>query len=170
VEFSVGDRVVYPSQGVSIVESISEEKLAGTRMKCYNLRLLTSESLVVVPVRNSTRVGLRSLSERSEVDRAMDRLRSSSTERQGDWKDRFRTNLDRIKTGDLDEIVDVLLCLSEVASRKTLSFRERKMFDHARQLLVLEVAEVEGRSAEQVEGEVDAALARHTEELATCSE
>jgi CarD family transcriptional regulator len=170
VQFSIGDRVVYPSQGVSIVESISEEKLGGAPLKCYNLRLLTSESLVVVPVQNSGRVGLRPLSERSEVDRVMARLRSTSAERQGDWKDRYRANLDRIKTGDLDEIVDVLLCLSEVASRKTLSFRERKMFDHARQLLVLEVAEVEGRVAEQVEGEVDAALTRHTEELATGTE
>ena len=167
MEFRVGDRVVYPSQGVSIVESISEEKLGGSRMKCYNLRLLTSESLVVVPVRNSARVGLRPLSERSEVERIMARLQSSSAERHGDWKDRYRTNLDRIKTGDLDEIVDVLLCLSEVASRKTLSFRERKMFDHARQLLVLEVAEVEGRTPEQIDGEVDAALTRHGEELAT---
>jgi CarD family transcriptional regulator len=88
----------------------------------------------------------------------MDRLQAGGGQREGDWKDRYRANLDRLKTGSLDEIVDVLLCLSEVASRKTLSFRERKMFDHARQLLVLEVSEVEGRAAEQVEREVGDSL------------
>ena len=75
-------------------------------------------------------------------------------EGENDWKDRYRANLDRIKTGDLEEIADVLLCLADVASRKTLSFRERKMFDHARQLLVVEVAEVSDRSQDEVETEI----------------
>jgi CarD family transcriptional regulator len=88
----------------------------------------------------------------------MRRLRRAEPEDPNNWKDRYRANLDRIKTGDLDEIVDVLLCLAEVAGRKTLSFRERKMYDHARQLLAFEVAEVEGRSVEEVEREVDEAL------------
>jgi CarD family transcriptional regulator len=158
VEFEVGDKVVYPSQGVSVVESISEEVLAGSAMQCYNLRLLTTDSKVVVPVSNTLRVGLRPLSEAPVVARIMRRLHDRNTDGDNNWKDRYRTNLDRIKTGELDEIVDVLLCLSEVASRKTLSFRERKMFDHARQLLVFEVAEVEGRPVEEVDREVSEAL------------
>jgi CarD family transcriptional regulator len=88
----------------------------------------------------------------------MRRLKSAEGDHAEDWKDRYRANLERIKTGELDEIVDVLLCLAEVASRKTLSFRERKMYDHARQLLVFEVAEVEGRPPEKVEQQVEDAL------------
>jgi CarD family transcriptional regulator len=158
VQFKVGDKVVYPSQGVSIVESISKEVLAGTEMKCYHLRLIGSESKVMVPVDNSERVGLRPLSEKTLVRKAMRRLKASEGEKTDDWKDRYRANLDRIKTGDLDEIVDVLLCLAEVAGRKTLSFRERKMYDHARQLLVNEVAEVEGKDAGKVEVQIEDAL------------
>jgi CarD family transcriptional regulator len=161
VEYHIGDKVVYPSQGVSIVESISEEELAGSKMQCYNLRLLSTDSKVVVPVTNTTRVGLRPLSEVPEVLRIMKRLRGEGDGGASDWKDRYRANLDRLKTGLLDEIVDVLLCLAKVATRKSLSFRERKMFDHARQLLVFEVAEVEGRSVEEVDKEVDEALSRH---------
>jgi CarD family transcriptional regulator len=161
VEYHVGDKVVYPSQGVSIVESISEEELAGAKMQCYNLRLLSTDSKVVVPVTNTIRVGLRPLSEALEVSRIMKRLRGEGDGGASDWKDRYRANLDRLKTGLLDEIVDVLLCLAKVATRKSLSFRERKMFDHARQLLVFEVAEVEGRSVEEVDKEVDEALSRH---------
>jgi CarD family transcriptional regulator len=160
VDYRVGDKVVYPSQGVSVIEGIADEVFGEARVTCYRLRLLTTDSLVVVPVGNSARVGLRPLSQPPVIDRIMRRLQAGSAEREGDWKDRYRANLDRLKTGALDEIVDVLLCLSEVASRKTLSFRERKMFDHARQLLVLEVSEVEGRPVDEVEREVAEALAQ----------
>jgi len=158
VRFKVGDKVVYPSQGVSVVEEISKEVLAGTEMKCYHLRLVGSDSKVMVPVDNSERVGLRHLSEKKEVKKVMRRLKAAEGENAEDWKDRYRANLDRIKTGDLDEIVDVLLCLAEVAGRKTLSFRERTMYDHARQLLVNEVAEVERRDVVKVEQQVEDAL------------
>jgi len=158
VRFKVGDKVVYPSQGVSVVEEISKEVLAGTEMNCYHLRLVGSDSKVMVPVDNSERVGLRPLSEKKQVKKVMKRLKAAEGENAEDWKDRYRANLDRIKTGDLDEIVDVLLCLAEVASRKTLSFRERKMYDHARQLLVNEVAEVDKRDAAKVEQQVEDAL------------
>jgi len=163
VRFEVGDKVVYPSQGVSVVESIATEELAGTEMECYVLRLLNTESKVVVPVGNSERVGLRHLAAQPDVSRIMKRLRANDTDEAEDWKDRYRANLDRIKTGELEEIVDVLLCLAEVASRKPLSFRERKMFDHARQLLVYEVAEVEGRPVADVDSEVESVLKRHME-------
>ena len=158
MRFKVGDKVVYPSQGVSVVEQISKEVLAGTEMKCYHLRLVGSDSKVMVPVDNSERVGLRPLSEKKQVKKVMRRLKAAEGENAEDWKDRYRANLDRIKTGDLDESVDVLLCLAEVAGRKTLSFRERKMYDHARQLLVNEVAEVDRRDVLKVEQQVEDAL------------
>jgi CarD family transcriptional regulator len=158
MKFKVGDKVVYPSQGVSVVESITQEELAGNTMKCYTLRLLNTESKVLVPITNSELVGLRPLSEKKLVTKAMRRLRKKEVEDPENWKDRYRANLDRIKTGDLDEIVDVLLCLAEVAGRKTLSFRERKMFDHARSLLAFEVAEVLGKPVEKVEADVEKAL------------
>ena len=161
MEFQVGDKVVYPSQGVSVIESISEEELGGVTMECYNLRLLLNDSKVVIPLSNTERVGLRPLSEPAEVSQIMKRLRGEGDGGASDWKDRYRVNLDRIKTGLLDEIVEVLLCLAKVATKKSLSFRERKMFDHARQLLVLEVAEVEERQFEEVEKEVEEALNRH---------
>jgi CarD family transcriptional regulator len=141
VRFKVGEKVVYPSQGVSIVEKISKEVFAGTEMKGYHLRLIGSP-----------------LSDKKTGKKIMKRLKAAEGENAEDWKDRYRANLDRIKTGDLDEIVDVLLCLAEVASRKTLSFRERKMYDHARQLLVNEVAVVDRRDVVKVEQQVENSL------------
>ncbi len=165
MEFNVGDKVVYPSQGVSVVESITDEDMAGSMMSCYTLRLLSTDSKVVVPVTNSERVGLRPLSEKPAVTRALERLNATDADGVEDWKDRYRANLERIKTGELDEIVDVLRCLAEVAGRKTLSFRERKMYDHARQLLVVEVSEVEARDIPEVEKEIDDALGQPMEQI-----
>ncbi len=161
MEFQVGEKVVYPSQGVTVIESIATEELAGMSVECYTLRLLATESKVVVPVRNAEKVGLRCLAEGDVVGESLRRLRANDVGLRGDWKDRYRANLERLKTGDLGEVVEVLLCLADVGSRKTLSFRERKMFDQARQILVYEVAEVEGRDVEEVSSEVEALLEAH---------
>jgi len=159
--FKVGDMVVYPSQGVTVVECIAEELLAGMTVECYHLRLLATESKVLVPIQNIDRVGLRPLSDPEDVTRSLSRLKANDTDEKGDWKDRFRANLERLKTGELSEVVDVLLCLADVASRKTLSFRERKMFDQAQQILAYEVAEVEQRTIEDVNHEIGEILTAH---------
>ena len=161
MKFKIGEKVVYPSQGVTVVESISNEDLAGMSMECYNLRLMATESKVVVPVVNVDRVGLRSLTDEADVTESLRRLKANEVGEDGDWKDRYRANLERLKTGELSNVVDVLLCLAEVASRKTLSFRERKMFDQARMILVYEVAEVKGRDIDEVESEVEEILQQH---------
>ncbi len=164
MRFEIGEKVVYPSQGVSVIESISKQVFMGETLECYNLRLLSTSSKVMVPVSNSERIGLRPLSQREQVAKVMGRLRNLEADEESDWKDRYRANLDRIKTGELNDVVDVILCLADVAARKTLSFRERKMFDHAQQLLVYEVAEVEERPVDDVEREVGELIERRLDE------
>lgn len=159
--FKVGDKVVYPSQGVTVVETITDEDLGGMTVKCYHLRLLATDSKVVVPVQNIARVGLRPLSDSEDVSASLVRLKANLTDEKGDWKDRYRANLERLKTGELGAVVDVLLCLADVASRKTLSFRERKMFDQAQQILAHEVAEVEQRKIDDVNLEISEILTSH---------
>jgi len=161
VEFQVGDKVVYPSQGVTVIESIGEEDFGGTSIECYCLRMLSTDSKVMVPIRNADRVGLRSLSDPEVVTESLRRLRASEFSQAGDWKDRYKSNIERLKTGELDEVVDVIICLAEVARRKTLSFRERKMFDQAQQILTYEVAEVESRGVDEVAAEITAIIESH---------
>lgn len=151
MEFQIGDKVVYPSQGVTVIESIGEEDLGGMSIDCYHLRMLATDSKVMVPLRNVERVGLRALSDPDSVSESLRRLRANETSSHtGDWKDRYKSNLERLKTGELDEVVDVIICLAEVSRRKTLSFRERKMFDQAQQILAYEVSEVQDRPVEEV--------------------
>jgi len=158
VEFQVGDKVVYPSQGVTVIESIGEENLGGVNIECYNLRMLSTDSKLMVPLRNAERIGLRSLSDPDQVSESMGRLKANEVSGSSDWKDRYKSNLERLKTGDLDEVVDVIICLAEVSRRKSLSFRERKMFDQAQQILAYEVAEVAGRKFQDVAEEITAII------------
>jgi len=154
VEFQVGDKVVYPSQGVTVIESIGEENLGGINIECYHLRMLSTDSKLMVPLRNADRIGLRHLSDPEKVSESMGRLKANEVSSNGDWKDRYKSNLERLKTGDLDEVVDVIICLAEVSRRKSLSFRERKMFDQAQQILAYEVAEVARREFREVAEEI----------------
>lgn len=164
MEFQVGDKVVYPSQGVTVIEEIGEEDFGGMSIECYCLRMLSTDSRVMVPIRNAERVGLRYLAQPGDVSESLRRLKANEVAHSGDWKDRYKSNLERLKTGDLDEVVDVIICLAEVARRKTLSFRERKMFDQAQQILAYEIAEVESRSVDEVSAEISAIIDSHADQ------
>jgi len=125
-------------------------------MSCYHLRLLNTESKVWCG--RQRRAGRAAAAVPEERRRRRCGACAPPRRRGRQLEGPLPANLDRIKTGDLDEVVDVLLCLADVARRKTLSFRERKMFDHARQLLVYEVAAVKGKPAEKVERDIEKAL------------
>ena len=158
--FNIGDKLVYPNHGVGIVETIGESLLDGRAHPCYQVRLLENNSRVVVPVGNSERVGLRPLTRRQDVTVVFRVLEDGTFQSNGDWKGRFKQNLDKMRSGRLSEIADVLKNLNWVQKQKTLSFREKKMYERARYLIVSEIAHVNGAPQEEVEREVERALDR----------
>ncbi len=158
--FKVGDRLVYPNHGVGVVERIQESLLDGSPSPCYQLRLMSNNSRVMVPMRNSDRIGLRPLTRRAEVGSVFRALETGAQTLTGDWKGRYKQNLDKMRSGRLTEIADVLSNLSWVQKQKALSFREKKMFERARYLIVSEIAQINGLPEREVESEVDKALGR----------
>ena len=158
--FKVGDRLVYPNHGVGVVERIQESLLDGSPSPCYQLRLMANNSRVMVPVRNSDRIGLRPLTRRAEVGSVFRVLETGDAQPTGDWKGRYKQNLDKMRSGRLTEIADVLKNLSWVQKQKALSFREKKMFERARYLIVSEIAQINSLTEYEVESEVDKALGR----------
>ncbi len=158
--FKVGEKLVYPNHGVGVVENIQESALSGFAHPCYQLRLLGNNSRVMVPVSNSERIGLRPLTRRTELGGVFRVLEDGNVELTGDWKGRYKQNLDKMRSGRLTEIADVLKNLSWVQKQKALSFREKKMYERARYLIVSEIAQINGIPETEVEGEVDKALDR----------
>jgi len=142
--FKVGEKLVYPNHGVTVVEQIGNAPVFGTDDTYYHLRLLANNSRLVVPIRNTDRVGLRRLYQQKEIKGLISLLEAKPIKTHTDWKGRYRDNLEKMKTGRLEDVADVLKNLSEVARKKSLSFREKKMYDRAKYLIVSEVAIVKG--------------------------
>lgn len=142
--YKVGEKLVYPNHGVTVVEHIGESPIMGAGDSYYHLRLLQNNSRLVVPIRNTERVGLRRLYQQKEIKGLISLLEAKAVKSHTDWKGRYRENLEKMKTGRLEDVAEVLKNLSEVAKKKSLSFREKKMYDRAKYLIVSEVAIVKG--------------------------
>jgi CarD family transcriptional regulator len=162
VGFRVGEKVVYPNHGVSVVEKIGEgftPEPAQPRA-FYHLRLLSNNSKVMVPIGNTDLIGLRRLTHRKDITGLMKLLGDGHFSTTGDWKGRYKQNLDKMKSGRLHDIADVLKSLNYIMTKKTLSFREKKMYERAKYLIVSEIAVINGLDEKEVERQVDRALAR----------
>jgi CarD family transcriptional regulator len=158
VTFKVGQKVVYPNHGVTVVEEIAPSRIDGTERTCYHLRLLSGNSKVMVPKDNLDLVGLRPLCEAKEIRTLFSILENGSVEAQKDWKGRYKQNVEKMKTGRITEVAEVLKNLRFVSQRKSLSFREKKMYERAKSFIVSEVAHVKGMTERDAEQQVERAL------------
>ena len=149
--FKIGQKVVYPNHGVSVVEKIEKGSIAGLEQTYYHLRLLSNDSKVMVPKENLDLVGLRPLCATTQIRSLLTVLRDGNIDTYKDWKGRYKQNLDKMKTGQLTEVAKVLKNLRLVSSKKSLSFREKKMYERARYFIVSEVAHV--KKIEEVDAE-----------------
>jgi len=161
VNFCVGEKVVYPNQGISVVEAITNRPVpSGEADRVYELRVLSNDSRVFVSDKRISDVGLRPVVKTSEVRRIFDLLGDGRIEPQGNWKGRFKENSDKMRTGSLLEVAAVLKGLTFLSKKKSLSFREKFMLERARFLIVSEIAEVEGKTSVAIQERVDRALSK----------
>jgi CarD family transcriptional regulator len=158
--FKVGEKIVYPNHGVTVVEQVGETNFGGTNSTFYNLRLLANNSRLMVPVHNTDRVGLRPLYRQKDMKTVLTLLEERVSNAQRDWKDRYRDNVEKMKTGRLEDVADVLKNLNQVAKKKSLSFREKKMYDRAKYLLVSEVAIVKDMPEKEAEALIERLLTK----------
>ena len=142
--FKVGEKLVYPNHGVTVVEQIGESPIMGAGDTYYHLKMLGNNSRLMVPTQNTDRVGLRRLYQQKEIKGLLSLLEQRVAKSHTDWKGRYRENLEKMKTGRLEDVAEVLKNLNEVSKKKSLSFREKKMYDRAKYLIVSEVAIVKG--------------------------
>ena len=138
--FQIGDKVVYPNHGVGIIEQISNRTIGSNVEKFYLLKIAASSLKVMVPFQNAGSVGMRPVVRNGEVQKIVDYLSTGECISAADWKDRFKENSDRMRTGSLSDVAMVLKSLLVLGQAKSLSFREKKMLERARYLLVSEIA------------------------------
>lgn len=160
MEFKIGDKVVYPNHGLGIIEQIERRSIGPREEEFLKLRIVSNDSTVMVPRSNTASVGLRRVITRKEIDEVFDVLKDTKVQIFDDWKGRFQENSDKMRTGSITEVARVFKSLSHLAMQKTLSYRERRMLDKAKYLIVSEIAEVERLTVEQVEVRIDRAVSR----------
>lgn len=154
--FKVGDKAVYPAQGVAEVISIEEKDIAGNRLKFYVLRILDTNRKIMVPVNNAKSVGLRKPISEEEIEEifAILRERTIAFDNQT-WNRRYRGFMDKIKTGSVFDVAEVMRDLYRLKAEKSLSFGERRMLETARALIVKEIAVTRDKSEENVQAEIE---------------
>jgi len=159
-EFAVGDKAVYPSQGVAEVLGIEHKEIFGTIQRFYVLRVLESDNRILVPIDKSDQVGLRRVAGKEEIGEVMQILREKEVQldRQT-WNRRYRGFMEKIRSGSLFEVAEVFRDLYRLKVMKPLSFGERRMLDTARGLIVQELSVAQAQDEANVEQQLDRLLA-----------
>ncbi len=154
--FKIGDKAVYPAQGVTEIMGIESMEIGGMQQNFYVLRVLDTDKKIRIPINKVTQVGLRSVIEGEEVEEVYDILRERPVKfDQQTWNRRYRRYLEKIKTGSVYDVAEVLRDLYLLKYDKNLSFGERKMLDTARSLLVKELSIACGSDEASVEQELE---------------
>jgi CarD family transcriptional regulator len=156
LRFTVGNKVVYPAQGVAEVIGVETKEIGGRLTPFYLLRVMDSDMKILVPVEKSHQVGLRDVASTGEVEEVLDILREKEVHLDKQtWNRRYRGFMEKIKTGSLFEVAEVFRDLYRLKNTKTLSFGERRMLDTAKNLIVKELSVARNWTEQRVEKELD---------------
>lgn len=148
----VGDKVVYPMHGAGIIEAIEEKEILGRTQKYYILKLPIDDIKVMIPLASAADVGIRHVISRDETKKVLAALSERTEDSDNsNWNRRYRINMDKIKSGNIYEVVDVVRSLMVREKRKGLSAGERKMLNSAKQILISELVLANGVDAGEVE-------------------
>ncbi|MDI3533733.1 MAG: CarD family transcriptional regulator [Thermosediminibacterales bacterium] len=149
--FNIGDKIVYPMHGAGVIEAIEEKEILGEKQKYYIMRMPIGDMKVMIPLNNVKEIGLRSVINRNELEQVFDVLKGEKSNMSSNWNRRYRANLEKIKSGDIYEVAEVVRNLMLRDMEKGLSTGERKMLENARRILISEM--VLAMSIDEVEAE-----------------
>ena len=154
--FTIGARVVHPIHGAGIIADIVQERISGTLREYYVFRTQTNGLVLKIP--RDGGASIRPVTTHEEVEALFARIPSIPTVVNTNWNKRYQENVSRLKSGDLSQVVQVIKSLMHRGSQRALSTGEWKMLHNAKQIIISEVAMVEGCSAREVEERLDAAI------------
>ena len=160
LQFQVGDKAVYPAQGVAEIVGIEQKEISGKIQRFYCLRILDTDMRILVPIDKAEQVGLREVVQKDQIQEVYDILREKEVHiDKQTWNRRYRGFMDKLKTGSLFEVAEVYRDLSRLKATKPLSFGERKMLDAARSLLLKELSVARKTPEVKLESEIEQLLA-----------
>ncbi len=159
--FKIGDKVIYPNQGLGVIENIQDENYFGETATIYHLRIFSNNTLVLVPSTSAEEIGIRKPISHRSIKKIFDFLGNGGVDVSMNWKGRYKEHLNLLKSGTMLDMVMVLKSLYYLNLIKPLSFREKKMMEKVKELVVVEISEVSSLSNNEIEQKV-------METLSTC--
>jgi len=152
--FNVGDKIVYPMHGAGTIDAIEEKDILGEKQNYYIIKM-PGEVKVMVPISKASDIGVRSVIDKSEAGKVLEVLEANETEMSNNWNKRYKENMEKMKSGSIYEVADVVRNLSYKQKEKGLSTGEKKMLNNAKQILVSELVLAEHASENEVENLVE---------------
>jgi CarD family transcriptional regulator len=137
--FNIGDKVVYPMHGAGIIESIEEKEISGEKLRYYIIKLPMGDMKAMVPLDKVSEIGLRQVVDETEVGKVFEVLKADTTKMSSNWNHRYRENMEKIKSGSIYQIAEVVRNLAVRDHQKGLSTGEKKMYENARRILLSEL-------------------------------
>ena len=157
--FNVGDNIVYPMHGAGTIVSIEEKDILGEKEPYYILKM-PGEVKVMVPIAKAEDIGVRNVIDKETAGKVFTLLEHNSTEMSMNWNKRYKDNTDKMKSGDIYEIADVVRNLSFKQKEKGLSTKEKNMLTNAKQILVSELVLAEHSTQDEVENQIDTTICK----------
>ncbi|HHW91676.1 MAG TPA: CarD family transcriptional regulator [Firmicutes bacterium] len=153
--FNVGDKIVYPMHGAGVIEAIEEKEVLGEKRKYYVMHLPLGDMKVMIPTNSINKLGLREVIDEEGVQKVLRILKDQKTKMSSNWNRRYRANMEKIRSGDIYEVAEVVKNLSIRKREKGLSTGESKMLDSARQILISELVLAKDIEEDVAEGIID---------------
>lgn len=155
--FSIGDKVVYPMHGAGTIESIEEKEMFGDTAEYYIIKMPVGDMKLMVPTETATDIGVREVSNASVASSVFAVLEKPKAEYiyENNWSRRYKSNVDKIKTGDILEVADVVRDLSHRHMERGLSTAEKKMLTSAKEILISELMLAQGMGHSEVDKEIE---------------
>jgi len=137
--FNIGDKIVYPMHGAGVIEAIEEKEILGERQKYYVMRMPIGNMKVMIPIKNIKEIGVRQVVGDDEVEEVLNILRGEKSKMSSNWNRRYRANMEKIKSGNIFQVAEVVRNLAIREKEKGLSTGERKMLENAKHILASEI-------------------------------
>lgn len=163
--FNVGDKIVYPMHGAGTIDAIEEKDILGEKQNYYIIKM-PGEVKVMVPISKAGDIGVRSVIDKTEAGKVLEVLEANETEMSNNWNKRYKENMEKMKSGSIYEVADVVRNLSYKQKEKGLSTGEKKMLNNAKQILVSELVLAEEHASENevenlVENKINLSFEEH---------
>jgi len=156
----IGDKVIYPNQGLGVIEAIQEQAYNGERFTVYNLRIICNNTLVTIPSATVLELGIRRPVAEESIRKIFQYMGDGDVDVTTDWKGRYKEHLNLMKSGTLLDMATVLKSLYYLSLQKPLSFREKKMMEKAKELIVSEISEAVAAPCAKIEEKLLGTLSR----------